>query len=28
LLFNGKMEIDSQKGNGTNIIINIPYEKV
>ena len=25
LLFNGKMEIDSQKGNGTTIIINIPY---
>jgi signal transduction histidine kinase len=27
LLFNGEMEIDSQKGNGTTIIINIPYEK-
>ena len=28
LLFNGKMEIDSKKGNGTTIIIDIPYEKV
>ena len=27
LLFNGKMEIDSEKGNGTTIIIDIPYEK-
>ena len=27
LLFNGEMEIDSQKGNGSTIIINIPYEK-
>jgi len=27
LLFNGKMEIDSQKGNGTTIIIDIPCKK-
>ena len=27
LLFNGKIEIDSKEGNGTTIIINIPYEK-
>jgi len=27
LLFNGKMEIDSQKGNGTTIIIDIPWKK-
>jgi len=27
LLFNGKIEIDSKKGNGTTIIIDIPYEK-
>jgi len=28
LLFNGKMEIDSKEGNGTTIIIDIPYEKL
>ena len=27
VLFNGKIEIDSKEGNGTIIIINIPYEK-
>ena len=27
LLFNGEIEIDSKEGNGTTIIINIPYEK-
>ena len=27
ILFNGKMEIDSKIGNGTTIIIDIPYEK-
>jgi len=27
LLFNGKMQIDSKKGSGTTIIIDIPYEK-
>lgn len=27
-LFNGKMEIDSERGNGTTIIIDIPYTKL
>jgi len=26
-LYDGKMKIDSKKGNGTTIIIDIPYEK-